>query len=296
MSDWKDDVSSKQEVLAFELYHENSKQRRHDFAFNRRIYEVNKNPEFHRFISRNFKSYPGAVFTPLPTITPGDGTSFEHVAASRRSIRRFSGQALDIEQLSRLLYFGNGITGQLDASEHGIVQPVRATPSGGALYPVELYIIALAVDGLSGGVYHYAVARHGMECLKECDAATVLSDSTSDPKLFSNAAVAFVISGNFGRAHFKYGERGYRFTLLEAGHICQNLLLASTAMKLGAVAVGGFLDDDINALLDLDGVDEASVYIIAVGHPAERETHDPNQVVNQLLIALSEAQTKSQQS
>ncbi len=64
------------------------------------------------------------------------------------------------------------------------------------------------------------------------------------------------------------GERGCRFALLEAGHIAQNILLATTALDLGAVAVGGFIDDEVNEILDIDGVDEFSIYLIAIGYPA----------------------------
>jgi SagB-type dehydrogenase family enzyme len=274
---------TEESILTFELYHENSKQRRSDLSFIRRIYQVNNNAEIHNVISRTFKSYPGAAFTPLPNVTPSKGASFEHVAAARRSIRRFSGQQLDLKQLSRLLFFGNGITGRLDASEHGIVQPVRAAPSAGALYPVELYVAVEAVEGLVSGLYHYAVDRHGMEFLTPGSLADVLSEATSDRATFSNAAAAFILTGAFGRAHFKYGERGYRFALLEAGHICQNILMAATALGLGAVALGGFVDDEVNSTLDLDGVNEAAIYLIAAGYPAER----PGGLVDRLLVALS---------
>ena len=258
------------ELRQSELYHENSKQRRHDLEFNRRIHMVNANADFHRVIARTFKSYPGATFTPLAAVVPADGPGFERVVALRRSIRRFDGRALSLDQLTRLLYCANGITGTLDASGDELAQPIRAAPSGGALYPVELYAVVTAVDGLEPGLYHYAVDRHGMELLRRGQFVDVLSAATSDAETFARAAVAFVLTGVFGRSHFKYGERAYRFTLLEAGHVCQNLLLAATALDVGAVAVGGFVDDEVNALLDLDGVDEAAVYVVAAGHPAPR--------------------------
>lgn len=273
--------------LTCELYHENSKQRRHDLAFSRRIYEVNNNPDIHKVISRAFKSYPGAEFTPLPAVTPGEGLPFEHVAAARRSIRRFSGQPLALQQLARLLHFGNGITGRLDASDHGIVQPVRAAPSGGALYPIEAYVAVMAVAGVEPGLYHFAVDRHGLELLQRGNFTDVLSEATSDPAVFANAAAVFALTGVFGRTSFKYGERGYRFALLEAGHICQNLLLDAASQGLGAVAIGGFVDDELNAMLDLDGVDEASLYLIATGHPAARPAERQGELVERLLIALS---------
>jgi SagB-type dehydrogenase family enzyme len=270
----------------FELFHENSKQRRNDFEFNKRIYLVNNSPEFHELIARAFKRYRGAEFMPLPSVSPHEGAAFEHVAAQRRSIRRFDGRPLEVGQVARILYFGNGITGSLDSTGHDVRQPIRAAPSGGALYPVEIYPVVLRVEQLDSGVYHYAVDRHGLELVRRGSFSDALSHATSDPLLFSHAAVVFVLTGIFGRAYFKYGERGYRFALLEAGHICQNVLLSATALGLGAVAVGGFIDDEINDLLDIDGVDEAAIYLIAAGFPAPRPmTHGPTreEIVARLL-------------
>jgi len=278
-----------EKTVTFEVYHENSKQRRHDLEFNRRINLVNSNADFHQVIARSFKRYPGALFTPLPAVEPGEGPPFEWVAAFRRSIRRFTDTPLSLNALARLLYFGNGLSGHLDSNSHGVVQPVRAAPSAGALYPVEIYVAVMAVEGLERGLFHYAVDGHGIELLRPGDFGDVFSQATFDPATFSGAAVAFILTGVFNRAHFKYGERGYRFTLLEAGHICQNLLLAATSNKLAAVAVGGFIDDEVNELLDLDGVDEAALYLLAAGHPAERPTSQenrPGEVVEKLLGAL----------
>ncbi len=282
---WKSETGADESTATFELYHENSKQRRHDLSFNRRIYEINQSPDIHRLVSRTFKTYPGAEFLPLSAVEPAEG--FERVAALRRSIRRFSGKPIQLDQLGRLLYCSSGMTGRLDDSRHGIVQPIRAAPSGGALYPVELYAAVLTVDGLEQGLYHYAVDRHGLELLRRGDFSDVLSEATSDPASLSNAGVVFILTGVFARSRFKYGERGYRFTLLETGHIAQNILLAATALALGAVAIGGFVDDEVNVLLDLDGVEEAALYLVASGHPAPRPSAEPNELVDRLLVALS---------
>ena len=282
MNDLTGDAAEERIVTA-ELYHENSKQRRHDLAFSRRIFEVNNNPDLHRVMARAFKSYPGATFTALPPVIPNDG--FEQTLASRRSIRRFNGEPLDLQQLGRLLHLGCGITGRLDAADHS--QPVRAAPSGGALFPIEMYVAVMAIEELPTGLYHYAVDRSGLELLRQGSFVDALSEATSDPATFAGAACAFILTGAFGRSHFKYGERGYRFAILEAGHICQNILLTATSIGLGAVAVGGFVDDEVNSILDLDGVDEASVYLIVVGRPATRPLERPAEFVERLLVELS---------
>jgi SagB-type dehydrogenase family enzyme len=287
--DMRDLAPPDTELREFELYHERSKQRRHDLEFNRRIHLINSNADFHRVIARAFKGYPGASLMKLPTIQLADGPAFERVVALRRSIRRFTGEPLTIDELARLLYLGNGLTGSLDATEGEVKQPLRAAPSGGALFPVEIYAVVTAVEDVEPGVYHYAVDRHALELIRPGRFVDVLAQATSDGATFSQAAVTFVLTGIFGRSHFKYGERAYRFALLEAGHICQNVLLAATALNLGAVAVGGFVDEEINELLDLDGVDEAVIYLTAAGRPAPRPVADEiplEAAVDQFLSSL----------
>jgi SagB-type dehydrogenase family enzyme len=287
MSDALDPQPPDKAVRIFELYHENSKQRPFDVEFGRRILFFNESPAFHEVAARTFKSYPGAEFLALPKINPEGGPPFELVAAMRRSIRRFDGLPLTVRELARLLSFGAGVTGQLDPSDPGFVQPVRAIPSGGALYPIEVYTAIAAVEGIEPGLYHYAVERKGLELLHRGNLVERLCKATADPATISAAAVVFILTGQFARSHFKYGERGYRFALLEAAHISQNLLLEATALDLGAVAIGGFIDDQINAMLDLDGIDETAIYLIAAGRPAARPVATPNApLIDRVLGAL----------
>jgi SagB-type dehydrogenase family enzyme len=275
------------EISISELFHENSKQQRYNLAFSRRISFVNSSPTIHQVISKTCKTYPGAIAIPLPTVQPGNGLSFEDVVTKRRSIRRFSNVPLDLTEISKLLYFGNGITGKLAPSGQGIVQPVRAAPSGGALYPIELYLAVCNGTDIEPGIYHYVAATHALEQLALGDFAPALSEATSDSALFSHASITIILTAMFERTRFKYGERGYRFALLEAGHIAQNILLTSTALDLGGVAVGGFIDDEINEILGIDGVDEASIYMIALGHPMpmleEQNLMSVQPVINELL-------------
>jgi SagB-type dehydrogenase family enzyme len=274
----------------FEIYHENSKQRRNDLDFNRRVHYLTRSTFFHQILARTFKTYPGTEVVSLPRPKPSPGPGFEHTVVLRRSIRRFTGDSLELAELARLLLFGCGLTGQLQpAGEAGSPQPVRAAPSAGAVYPVEIYLVVSSVKGLDAGIYHYSVDRHVLELLRVGTFGEILASAASDPATFTRAAVAFVITGMFGRSHFKYGERAYRFTLLEAGHICQNLLLAVTELGLGAVPVGGFIDEEVNALIDLDGVDEAALYLVAVGrrarHPGQVSSAEPS-VIERLLSSL----------
>lgn len=263
-----DNLAENDQSSISELYHENSKQQRYDREFGRRISAINNNPDIHRLITQAFKTYSGAMVVTLPKVVAEKGLSFEQVVVQRRSIRNFTGEPLSLTEVSKLLYFGNGITSWLAPSPQGIIQPVRAAPSGGALYPVELYPVIFTGIEIETGIYHYCVDKHSLELLQAGQFNHPLGHATSYSTIFAKASMTIILTSMFGRTKFKYSERGYRFALLEAGHIAQNILLAATALGLGAVAIGGFIDDEINEMLDLDGVDESSLYLITIGRPA----------------------------
>ena len=204
-----------------------------------------------------YKTYPGATRAVLPDPRPYRGMSLEEAIATRRSRRAYSRQPLSLVELSRLLYAAQGIT-----------QPqgeLRAAPSAGALYPIELYAVAHNIAGLEPGTYHYAVPAHELELMQPGDRRAAVVRAGSGQGHLGQAAVCFILSAIFQRVRWKYHERAYRYALLEAGLIGQNLYLAATSMGLGACAVGAFLDDDLNELLGLDGEEEAALLMIAGG-------------------------------
>jgi SagB-type dehydrogenase family enzyme len=250
-----------------ELFHENSKQRRHDVWFGARIAAINNNPAARKILSAAAKRYPGAVTVALPGIIPSSGISFEEAVARRRSLRTFTGEPLRLEEVAKLLHFGNGITDRKGADDGHDAPLLRAAPSGGALYPVELYAAISAVEDLTAGLYHYRVPDHILEQLQEGDLRHALGEASSYKAIFAACSMSLIMTITPPRSRFKYGDRGYRFALLEAGHVAENILLCATSLGLGAVAVGGFIDDEVAAILDVDGVEEAPVYLIPVGRP-----------------------------
>ena len=183
----------------------------------------------------------------------------------RASERGFAGGPITVTQLSTLLHAAYGVTDRCEAElEPGRLVRLRTVPSGGALYPLELYVHAQAVAGLPSGLYHFDPSRHVLEAISAAsrlDAEAILVD----PAAAAGAAALLVLVGVFWRSRFKYGLRGYRFTLLEAGHAAQNLLLAATALDLASLPLGGFFDSIIDDELELDGVEESSLYALAVG-------------------------------
>ncbi len=248
----------KEDLLSIsEVYHENTKDRE-------RVVPMSLfSPQSAGPWYLAFKKYPHRPRVPLavPEARPSPGA--EETMRKRRTIRQYADQPLELDHLERLLYFANGITGATPL-DHGTLS-LRASPSAGALYPIELYIAAFSVTGLHEGVYHYEVEGNTLELLRSGQFRQDIYQITHRQEMVLQSAVAILMTAMFRRTKVKYGERGYRYVLLDAGHLAQNLYLESTALGLGCATVGGFIDDKANDLLGVDGLDESVVYMAVVG-------------------------------
>lgn len=247
-----------------ELYHENSKLHPGDIALYSWIQFVNTSPAVRRLISRPLSRFRGYPTISLPEEGPDSACALAKVLFARRSARNFSGAPMSLTALAGILRLGDGRVAE-QIGEDGTVWGLRTAPSGGALYPIELYCAVMRVDGLAPGLYGYDVAQHELQLLRQEDLTEALAEATALGDALRPACVCVLMSAVFRRSKFKYGERAYRFVLLEAGHIAQNLLLAAESAGLAAVPVGGFMDDPMNELLRLDGVEEAAVYGVVIG-------------------------------
>jgi SagB-type dehydrogenase family enzyme len=154
--------------------------------------------------------------------------------------------------------------GSLVGAAYRSAEGRRPVPSGGALYPLELYVVALHVDGVGAGIHHYSPYRHRLESLAAVDRADV-ARTLVEPELVDSAAALIVLTAMFWRSRFKYGLRGYRFALIEAGHVMQNLVLAAAALGIAARPLGGYYDRLLDGLVGADSLDEASVYALLLG-------------------------------
>jgi SagB-type dehydrogenase family enzyme len=206
-----------------------------------------------------YKAYPEVQQVTLPP--PGEfrGVYTEEAIERRRSIRTYADQAMTLGELSCLLHYSDGIT----LRRFG--QALRSAPSAGALYPIETYVVAHRVAELPSGLYHYGVQDHRLHQLRVEDLRTSVVQCGLMQDFLGQANVVLVYSAIFQRLRWRYRERTYRYALLEAGHIAQNGYLVATSMGMGACAVGAFMDGDLNALLDIDGREEAALYMLAVG-------------------------------
>lgn len=204
-----------------------------------------------------YKTYPDAERIALPDPGGFQGLTVEEALERRRSRRNYAAESLPTEALSRLLHAAQGITNERLA--------FRAAPSAGALYPIEVYPVVHDVEGTAAGVYHYAVREHELERLQEGDFRGDVTRAGLYQSFLGEASVCFLLTAVFQRTRWKYRERSYRYILLEAGHIGQNLYLAATSMGLGSCAVGAFYDDQFHRLLGLDPQEEAMLYVVSVG-------------------------------
>ncbi len=211
------------------------------------------------------KAYHGVPVVELPPpelpVTP-----LAEVLRRRASCRRFDGSALETAEIATLLAAGYGVFGATDVEGFSLTE--RPVPSAGARHPLEVYLLARAVRGLGAGVFHYAAHRHRLEQLRGPIPWRAVGELfLGQPWLEPSSAVA-VLSAVAHRTLLRYGDRGYRYLLMEAGHAAQNLNLAACALGIGSLDLGGFHDAHLADLLGLDPHTEIPLYAVALGRPS----------------------------
>jgi SagB-type dehydrogenase family enzyme len=257
-----------------EAFHEHSKIRRTRDGNVFVTYDGRLSPaKLAHAMSRPYRSYRTQPQIALPSLPAPLAMPLGETLQRRESVRTFADRAIDIAQLSQLLGASYGVSREIPLPDGSAVQRLRPAPSAGALFPIEMYVLSLRVDGLGEGVYHYQPRGHLLECMHTGDLRATVQRAVLYPEIMANASVLVILAAIFQRTRFKYGERGYRFAHLDAGHIAQNLCLVSVALDLGAVPMGGFVDNELNRLVDMNGVDEAVLYSIVVGQP-ERQSQE----------------------
>ncbi|MDQ3690426.1 MAG: SagB family peptide dehydrogenase [Chloroflexota bacterium] len=209
-----------------------------------------------------YKTYPGATRVPLPQPGTLEGPTAAQAIMARRSTRAYSTRTMTLAALSQVLFLTTGIS----ADRWGNAR--RSAPSSGALYPIETYAVVHNVEGVERGVYHYAIRDHELELVRPGDMRERVVDQAIEQEFLGECGVVLYLTQVLQRMRPKYQDRSYRYGLLEAGHIGENGYLAAVSQGLGACGVGAFMDDQINDMLGVDGVEEAAVYMLAIGHPA----------------------------
>lgn len=217
-----------------------------------------------------YKEYPEAQKIELPSFDPNQPMSLDRTLKQRKSIRDFQQQPISKDQLSYLLWASTGIQRIEDGYEFGFPQSggPRTTPSAGALYPIETYVVVNDVRKLEAGVYHYFVRTHQLEQLKQGELRQEIATAALGQEMCARAAAVFVWSAIFERCKWKYGQRAYRYIYLDAGHIAENLALAAVSLNLGSCEIGALYDNQVNAILGIDGTEESVLCMAVVGIPS----------------------------
>ena len=211
------------------------------------------------------KRYPGTPSIALPK-PPRDG-QFPEVLLARRTWRRFKTQALPLEDLSLLLDLTAGIQ-QWALSASGQRSALKTSPSGGARHPIDVYVLALRVDGLRRGLYHYAADRHRLDRLKNTVHRQGVERYLPRQYWYADAAALVLFAASFDRILYRYRySRAYRAALIEAGHLCQTFCLTATWRGLAPFCSLALADSTIERDLGLDGIRESVLYAAGVGIP-----------------------------
>ncbi len=212
-----------------------------------------------------YKEYAGSETFELPAPPPLAQMPLHLALVGRKSTRQFAPIEITLEHLAYLLWASCGI----QRREHGF--EFRTAPSAGALYPIETYVVVNRVKDVPAGVYHYSVRRHVLETLRRGFAGREVAEAALEQGMCLDAAAVFVWTAIFDRSRWKYGERAFRYVYLDAGHVGENLALAAVALGLGSCQIGAIFDDEMNAIVGVDGASESVIYVSVVGEPRSVE-------------------------
>lgn len=207
-----------------------------------------------------YKEYPR--FDQIYLQEPIKCRNIDDVLAKRKSEREYSREPINFRELSTIL---NSCKIIEEDSER------RTYPSAGARYPVEIYSIVFNTCSLERGAYHYNIRKNSLEFLWKKDLKNI-SEQIVSP-FVSNPSAAIVLTSVIARSEVKYGTKAYPFSLIEAGHIGQNITLTAASLDIGSCPVGGFIDETLSEILDLTE-DEIPIYVISLGKLRKKDANN----------------------
>jgi SagB-type dehydrogenase family enzyme len=206
----------------------------------------------------------------LPRPAEEGKVSVEEAIKGRRTVRHFESKVLTLSQLGQVLWAGQGET-----EKAGLRR--RAAPSGGALYPLDLYAVVGqgGVQGLQSGIYRYLPESHSLREVSPGDKRQSVAKAAWGQAWMADAPAILVVTAQYRRITQKYGERGIRYALIEVGHVGENICLQAVALGLGAGLVGAFGDEKLRALLECPA-GEDPLYLLPIGY----QRHEPEESEN----------------
>jgi len=254
---WQEVLMPTRDECLWELFHENSKLSRLSNPLpETSIVEIMK-------AQQESLPYHGYPEVPLPDKPTDLHMSVDSAIRTRVSTRQFQAIDMPFDHLATILHYGYGISRTNEGSD--IPKAFRLVPSAGALYPLELYFYAGHIAGTTPGLYHYNPMRNSVRLLRAGSGNDRLFNPFVQGTLVKDASVIIFLTAIFEKCTFKYGERGYRFIFLEAGHVAQNINLVAAALGLSSLNIGGFYDREIDEYLEIDGVNHSTIYIVSIG-------------------------------
>lgn len=224
--------------------------------------------DFHTISKRNstkenyykkniYKGYSGNEVYQLENRKPYN--QLTSLISCRRTERDFIYSEIEFSDLSDILYYSYGITGKLAETYEA-----RSVPSAGARYPLEIYVGICNCNKLKMGIYHFNVKNNTLELIRSFPDINMLYKMLERQEFVKQSSAMIFITAHFDRTMDKYGERGYRYILFDAGHFAQNITLISQSLNYKSVLMGGFEDDELNSVLNIDGINEGVIYVIAI--------------------------------
>jgi SagB-type dehydrogenase family enzyme len=190
----------------------------------------------------------------LPAPRPPSAVSVEQALASRRSVRAFTDAGVSLDEAAQLLWAAQGIT-------HS--EGLRTAPSAGALYPLEIYLLAGRAATLPAGIYRYEPKLHQLARTVSGDQRRELASAARHQAWIADAPAVVVIAAVYWRTRAKYSDRAERYVHIEAGHAAENVCLQAVALGLGTTIVGALADAEVKRLLSPD--EEEPLLLFPVG-------------------------------
>lgn len=211
-----------------------------------------------------FESIPKHIYEVINLPNPKNmivkNIDLRSAVENRKSVRKYSSKPLTIDELSYLLWCTQGVKKVTDSATY------RNVPSAGSRHALETYLLINNVDCIRPGLYKYMAIDHKLSAL-QCDGNTAqdITDACPMGPFVKSSALTFIWSAVFYRMVWRHGQRGYRYVHLDCGHVCQNLYLAAQSIGSGACGISVFVDEKINSLIGVDGVEESVIYLASVG-------------------------------
>ncbi|MGB9006010.1 MAG: SagB/ThcOx family dehydrogenase [Candidatus Aminicenantales bacterium] len=212
----------------------------------------------------------------LPPPRQDSRMSVEKAISQRRSVREFAEGSLSLVEISQILWAAQGFTQErkdpprLWNPKYEWQGGLRTAPSAGALYPMEIYLLAGNIEGLTTGVYKFVPKSHSLKKIMAGDKRSALSDAALKQAAIEKAAAVVVMAGVYERTSYKYGERAERYVVMEAGSIAENIYLQGATLGLGTVLIGAFKDEEVKKVLQMPE-DERPLIIMPLGRTGKTD-------------------------